>query len=76
MHKIKGLLLMLTGLALVVAGIALNVAWLAFCFGTVIIGIILLLFFTPILFVPYFMVANIGWRFLNQGLLIYKRVIA
>jgi len=66
---------MLIGVAVIFAGLALNAAWLAFCFGTVVIGIVLLLFFTPILFAPYFMVANIGWGIFNRGHLIYNRII-
>ena len=41
------------GLAVIVLGIFLEVMWLGVCFGTVIIGILLLIFAPSILFFPF-----------------------
>lgn len=43
----------LLGLAIIALGIALEVMWLGVCFGTVIIGILLLIFAPSILFFPF-----------------------
>ncbi|RLA74215.1 MAG: molecular chaperone DnaJ, partial [Epsilonproteobacteria bacterium] len=41
------------GLALIALGVFLEVMWLGVCFGTIIIGIILLIFAPGILFFPF-----------------------
>jgi len=46
MYKLAGVFQILAGLALWALTISLEISWLAFCFGTVIIGV-LLLFFAP-----------------------------
>lgn len=75
LYKLKGLLLILLGMLLVGAGIGLTIAWIIFCFGTVIIGILILLFCAPVFLLPYSVVANPGWKLINNGVLVYKRII-
>lgn len=75
MYRIKGLVIMLLGVLLVGFGVALNIAWVIFCFGTVFIGVVLLLFFTPILLLPYAFLGNIGWRLIEHGVLVYRRIV-
>ncbi len=65
---VKALLKIILGSMLVAGGIALEGLWLAFCFGTVIVGIFLLLWFTPILLFPFAALSVPGWAMLNTGL--------
>ena len=65
---IKAIIRILLGLALVASGIALEGLWLAFCFGTVVIGVVLLIWFTPILLLPFALLSMPGWRILQNGL--------
>ncbi len=55
--KLMGLLFLLTGIGVFVGTIAAEIAWLGFCFGTIIIGVLLLFFAPAILFFP----AQIGF---------------
>lgn len=55
--KLIGLLFLLCGIAVFAGAIAAEIAWLVFCFGTVIIGILLLFLAPAILFFP----VNIGF---------------
>ncbi len=43
----------LIGITMIVGGILLEISWLALCFGSVIVGIVLLLFAPYILFLPF-----------------------
>ncbi|MEA1982647.1 MAG: molecular chaperone DnaJ [Campylobacterota bacterium] len=52
----------LFGLALIALGIFLEVMWLGFCFGSVLIGILLLIFAPRILFFPFNFFLLIGLR--------------
>lgn len=47
---------MILGAGFIIGGILVEIAWLGVCFGTVILGIILLIFAPGILFAPF----NIG----------------
>ena len=58
------------GLAFIVLGIFLEVTWLGFCFGSVIIGILLLIFAPRILFFPFTFFLLIGLK------LIYAKAFA
>lgn len=53
MQKITGTLLILGGVGVGVLAISLGIAWLALCFGTVIVGIAILLLAPGILFLPF-----------------------
>lgn len=48
-----GILQVLWGTALLITGAIAGVAWLAFCFGSVIIGVLLLIFAPDILLLPF-----------------------
>ena len=65
---ITALFKIIFGFGLVVGGIILEGMWLAFCFGTVVIGIVLLIWFTPILFFPFAVVSLPGWRMVQEGM--------
>ena len=52
----------LFGLAIIALGIFLEVMWLGFCFGSVLIGILLLIFAPRILFFPFNFFLLIGLR--------------
>jgi len=60
----------LLGLAFIALGIFLEVTWLGICFGSVIIGILLLIFAPRILFFPFTFFLLIGLR------LIYAKAFA
>ncbi|MEJ3648157.1 hypothetical protein WDZ55_22370 [Pseudomonas bubulae] len=51
-RKLTGLLFLLCALGVFAGTVAVEIAWLGFCFGTVIIGILLLFFAPGILFFP------------------------
>lgn len=53
MQKIKGVLQILGGLGLWAFGISIGVSWIALCFGTVVIGVLLLLFAPGVLLAPF-----------------------
>ena len=65
---IKALSKIVFGFVLVAGGIVLEGLWLGFCFGTVVVGIVLLLWFTPILFFPFALLSIPGWRIVKDGL--------
>jgi hypothetical protein len=68
MYLIKAIFKAILGLVLVASGIVLEGLWLAFCFGTIVVGIVMLIWFTPILFFPFAMVSLPGWRIFNDAL--------
>ncbi len=45
------------GAGMIVGGILIELTWLAFCFGTVVVGLLLLIFMPGILLAPF----NIGF---------------
>ena len=65
--RISGALLTVLGVALIICGITAQIAWLAFCFGTVIIGVLLLFFAPTILFIPYTLATTIGGAMVVAG---------
>jgi hypothetical protein len=67
-QKFLGLGLLVCGVLMILGGLAAEVAWLTFCFGTVIIGILLLVFSPAILFLPFTMVTLAGTAFWGTGL--------
>lgn len=75
MHVIKGTLLIFAGLFFVGLGVFLTASWIAFCFGTVVIGILMLLFAPLILLFPYAVISQPGWSLINRGILVSKRIV-
>jgi hypothetical protein len=57
---IKGVFLIILGGALVIGGVAAEITWLGICFGSVIIGVILLFVSPPVLFFPWALLGNAG----------------
>lgn len=55
------------GVAIIALGVFLEVMWLGVCFGTVIIGILLLIFAPGILFFPFNFFLIIGLSIMNPG---------
>lgn len=53
MRKIKGILQILAGIGLWAFGITIGVAWIGFCFATVIVGVLLLIFASWALVLPF-----------------------
>lgn len=53
MVKMRFLFCLLVGSSVIVTGVMLQLTWFAFCFGSVIIGILLLLFAPGILLFPF-----------------------
>ena len=48
------------GAGFIIGGIILEISWLALCFGTVIVGIALLIFAPHVLFIPFSVGTTIG----------------
>jgi hypothetical protein len=51
--KIKGILQIILGVTVFIGGIVLGCTWVAFCFGSVVIGVLLLLFKPTVLLLPF-----------------------
>jgi len=58
---------MVLGLAVIALGIVLEFMWFGFCFGSVIIGILLLIFAPSILFFPFNFFLVIGLSIINPA---------
>jgi len=57
----------LIGLLIIALGIFLEITWLGFCFGSIIIGILLLIFAPSILFFPFSFFLLMGLRIMGDG---------
>jgi len=57
----------LIGLLIIALGIFLEVTWLGFCFGSIIIGILLLIFAPSILFFPFSFFLLMGLRVMGDN---------
>jgi hypothetical protein len=66
MDFFKGLFQIILGAVLVVTGISLGVSWVAFCFGSVVIGILLLILAPAILVLP-FGISTLGLGYIASG---------
>jgi hypothetical protein len=53
MQRLRGVLQILGGLGLWAFGITIGVTWIAFCFGTVVVGVLLLLLAPWVLLAPF-----------------------
>jgi hypothetical protein len=60
------------GISLIVGGVIVNIAWAAFCFSTVFIGILLLIFAPGILIAPFLAGYSSGIALLSVALEIEK----
>ena len=71
MRLIKALLTTALGMGMISAGITAQVIWLGFCFGTLIIGLLLLFFARGILFAPFVFLVIGGWRTFKTGVQLF-----
>jgi hypothetical protein len=53
MDKIYGVSLIIAGGIAFIAGVIAGVAWITFCFGSIIVGVILLFVAPPVLIAPF-----------------------
>lgn len=67
-RKCLGLLFIVGGVLMMVGGLVAQVAWLGFCFGTVIIGILMLFFAPALLFLPFTILMLMGTSLWGSGL--------
>jgi hypothetical protein len=51
--RVLAVFLVLWGGFIIFLGATMGIAWLGFCFGSIIIGVLLLIFALPILFLPF-----------------------
>ncbi|HAV4964416.1 TPA: hypothetical protein JIY90_15005 [Acinetobacter baumannii] len=55
------------GVILCICAVFAEIAWLIFCFGSIIIGLLLLIFSPMILLFPLLSLSGLGLAFLNSG---------
>lgn len=65
--KLFGLFTMGLGLGVIIAAFLVEAAWLGLCFGSVIVGIVLLLFASHLLLAPFFFLFAGGAALLAAG---------
>ena len=73
---LKGCGLIALGLAILIGGGSLAVAWIVFCFGSVVIGVVLLVLAPGILFMPLVLAIAAGQFHYRHGCAILKRARA
>jgi hypothetical protein len=66
--KITGLFQMLLGITIFIGGIILGCTWIAFCFSSIIIGVLLLLLKPTVLLIPFSFGTVPGIAFFYMGL--------
>ncbi len=67
-NKLLGLLFIICGVLMMIGAVVVEIAWLAFCFGTVVIGILMLIFSPTLLFAPFVFLMGIGTLLLGSGI--------
>ncbi len=72
MNIIKGLFLVIVGACILAGGFSIGIAWLGICFGTVIIGILVLVFCPTVLFLPFSVSFTFGVGLVTAGILCMK----
>ncbi|MEG3755848.1 hypothetical protein [Psychromonas arctica] len=70
---IKGWIQIIIGVMLWAAAISVGITWIGFCFGTIIIGLLLLFFAPRILIFPTLFIGTFANGFLLVGLATIKR---
>lgn len=68
-RKFVGLVFILTGLLLMFGGLVAQIAWIGFCFGTVIVGLLMLCFAPALLFLPFTLMMASGTALWGSGIL-------
>ena len=56
-YFLYGVVYWIIGLGVIVASVVAGVSWLAFCFGSIIIGILLIIFAPNLIFFPFLFIA-------------------
>jgi len=72
LRALFGVLKFILGLAAMIAAFAVEIAWLGVCFGTVIIGTVLLLTYPTLLFSPFRVLSDRGLDLIASGLIDIK----
>ena len=67
-RKVTGILMIFAGCLIILGGIAAEIAWLIFCFGSVIIGLLLLIFAPLVLTGPFYFFSAIGGGLISKGM--------
>jgi hypothetical protein len=67
-QKIKGAFQILCGVGLWIFGIAIGVSWIGFCFGTIVVGVLLLLLAPWLLLLPFTFGTTPGTAMIALGL--------
>lgn len=67
MGKVASLAQICVGLGIWVVAISVELSWLALCFGTVVIGLLLLIFAPLVLMVPFAFIGTFANSFLFRG---------
>lgn len=65
--------LVLAGIGMLIAGVMAQIAWLGLCFGTVIIGVAMLLFSPALLFLPFNFIILPGFLLVLGGYTSWKK---
>jgi hypothetical protein len=74
MRIFYGICALIAGLALWILAFIATASWLAFCFGTVIVGLLLLIFAPTILFAPMILTRpGTGFLVIGMDLIVNKR---
>lgn len=66
-RKATGILMIFAGGLVVFGGIAAEIAWLTFCFGSVIIGLLLVIFAPSVLVGPFYFFLTMGGGLISKG---------
>ena len=67
-RKLVGLLFVVTGLLIMIGAFVIEGTWLVFIFGTVIIGVLMLLFTPLLVMAPFFLILGVGTTIFVQGM--------
>ncbi len=66
--KLLGLLFIISGVLMMIGAFVAEIAWLGFCFGTVVIGVLMLFFAPLLLMAPFFFLFGIGTTLWASGM--------
>jgi hypothetical protein len=67
-RKFLGLVFILSGVSMMIGAVVVEAAWLGLCFGTVIVGILMLFFAPFLLLAPFALLFGTGTALLGSGL--------
>ncbi|MCK7632778.1 MULTISPECIES: hypothetical protein [unclassified Shewanella] len=67
-NKILGLIFIICGVLMMIGAVAAEIAWLGLCFGTVIVGVLMLFFAPLLLFAPFTLLFATGTALWGTGI--------